>query len=127
MEGQDKQDRLTVRRISELRLEKAQVAYLSACSTAENRWGELSDEVLHVVSGFQMAGFPHVVGCLWPSIDSVCVEVASEFYSSMLGNGQGGLMRKGGVASALRDAVLKVRAENMGSPLLWAPFVHYGA
>ncbi|KFY41367.1 hypothetical protein V495_04960 [Pseudogymnoascus sp. VKM F-4514 (FW-929)] len=127
MGGQDKQDRLTVRRVSELRLEKAQVAYLSACSTAENRWGELSDEVLHVVSGFQMAGFPHVVGCLWPSIDSVCVEVASEFYSSMLGNGIEGLVRKGGVASALRDAVLKVREENIGSPLLWAPFVHYGA
>jgi len=127
VEGQDKQDRLTVEMVSELRLEKAQVAYLSACSTAEIRPGRLRDEVIHVVSGFQMAGFPHVVGCLWPSIDSVCVEVASEFYSSMLGNGLGGLVRKGGVASALRDAVLKVRAENMDSPLLWAPFVHYGA
>ncbi|KFX90204.1 hypothetical protein V490_06595 [Pseudogymnoascus sp. VKM F-3557] len=118
VEGQDEQDRLTVRKVSELRLEKAQVAYLSACSTAENISERLQDEVIHVVSGFQMAGFPHVVGCLWPSIDSVCVEVASEFYSLMLGNGGEGLVRKGGVASALRDAVLKVRAENMGSPLL---------
>lgn len=36
----------------------------------------LSDEVLHVVSGFQVAGFRQVVGCLWPSDDNVCVEVA---------------------------------------------------
>jgi CHAT domain len=124
--GQDEQDRLTVRRVSELRLKKARVAYLSACSTAENKAAQLSDEVIHVVSGFQMAGFPHVVGCLWPSIDAVCVEVASGFYSLMLGKELGGWVGRG-VASALREAVLEVRAREMGSPLTWAPFVHYGA
>ncbi|KAL2136726.1 hypothetical protein VTI74DRAFT_1767 [Chaetomium olivicolor] len=67
-EGQEaEQDRLTVHMISELSLPRAHIAYLSACSTAENRAAELSDEVIHVVSGFQVAGFPHVVGCLWPS------------------------------------------------------------
>lgn len=124
--GQDEQDTLTVRRVSELKLKKARVAYLSACSTAENKAAQLSDEVIHVVSGFQMAGFPHVVGCLWPSIDSVCVEVASGFYSVMLGKELGGWVGRG-VASALREAVLEVRAREMGSPLTWAPFVHYGA
>lgn len=58
------QDRLTVQRVSELRLRHTQVAYLSACSTAENKAARLSDEVIHVVSGFQVAGFPYVVGCL---------------------------------------------------------------
>jgi CHAT domain-containing protein len=70
------QDRLTVHRISELQsLAHARIAYLSACSTAENKAARLSDEVIHVVSGFQVAGFPHVVGCLWPSVDDVCVEI----------------------------------------------------
>ncbi|KAB5513629.1 CHAT domain-containing protein, partial [Coniochaeta sp. 2T2.1] len=70
------QDRLTVQRVSELSLAGARLAYLSACSTAETKAEQLADEVIHVVSGFQVAGFPHVVGCLWPSIDRVCVEVA---------------------------------------------------
>ncbi|KAH7114141.1 hypothetical protein B0J13DRAFT_460385, partial [Dactylonectria estremocensis] len=58
----------------------AQIAYLSACSTAENKAARLSDEVIHVVSGFQVAGFPHVVACLWPTGDSECVGVAKRFY-----------------------------------------------
>ncbi|KAN0071329.1 hypothetical protein V8E54_010760 [Elaphomyces granulatus] len=49
-----------------------------------NKAVQLSDEVIHVVSGFQVAGFPHVVGCLWPAGDLDCVEVARRFYSSIL-------------------------------------------
>ncbi|KAN0086950.1 CHAT domain containing protein [Elaphomyces granulatus] len=120
------QDRLTAHRIAELQLGHTQIAYLSACSTAENKAAQLTDEVIHVVSGFQMAGFPHVVGCLWPAGDSECVEVARRFYSSVLrqswlatGNGE--------VASALQEAVMAVRAEDMNMPLNWAQFVHYGA
>ncbi|KAL9572093.1 hypothetical protein ACKAV7_003810 [Fusarium commune] len=45
------QDRLTVQRVSDLRLRYAQIAYLLACSTAENKAARLSDEVIHVVSG----------------------------------------------------------------------------
>jgi CHAT domain-containing protein len=121
-----KQDRLTVHRIAELQLGHTQIAYLSACSTAENKAARLSDEVIHVVSGFQVAGFPHVVGCLWPAGDSECVEVARRFYSSVLqrswsatGNGE--------VASALQEAVMAVCADDINMPLNWAQFVHYGA
>ena len=81
----------TVHRVSELSLARARIAYLSACSTAENKAARLSDEVIHVVSGFQVVGFPHVVGCLLPSIDGVCVEVASGFYGSLLQRGTTGL------------------------------------
>ncbi|KAN0078802.1 CHAT domain containing protein [Elaphomyces granulatus] len=102
------------------------IFYLSACSTAENKAARLSDEVIHVVSGFQVAGFPQVVGCLWPAGDLECVEVARRFYSSVLqqswsamGNGEG--------ASALQEAVMAVRAEDINMPLNWAQFVHYGA
>ncbi|KAB5581191.1 CHAT domain-containing protein [Coniochaeta sp. 2T2.1] len=120
------QDRLTVRRVSELSLAGARLAYLSACSTAETKAEQLADEVIHVVSGFQVAGFPHVVGCLWPSIDRVCVEVASRFYSSLLRPGNSGWDDRA-VASSLREAVMAARATEMGMPLAWAQFVHYGA
>jgi CHAT domain-containing protein len=109
------QDKLTVETISETNLPNAWLAYLSACSTAENKAKRLSDEVIHVASGFLVAGFPHVIGCLWPSNDRVCVEMAKEFYSSLLEWGsqwQDELM-----ALALRKAVLKVRADNMEMPL----------
>jgi CHAT domain-containing protein len=76
------QDRLTVQKVSEMDLRNAKIAYLSACSTAQNEAARLSDEVIHVVSGFQVAGFPHVIGCLWPSNDRICVQVADRFYRS---------------------------------------------
>ncbi|KAK2601561.1 hypothetical protein QQS21_004879 [Conoideocrella luteorostrata] len=120
------QDRLTVQRVSELRLRHAQIAYLSACSTAESKAAELSDEVIHVVSGFQIAGFPHVVGCLWPAGDSECVEVAKRFYSLVLRGSQLAI-NNNEVASALQGAVMAVRAGDLDMPLNWAQFVHYGA
>jgi CHAT domain-containing protein len=50
--------------VSELKLERVRIAYLSACSTAENKAARLRDEVIHIVSGFQVAGFAHVIGYL---------------------------------------------------------------
>ncbi|PNP54011.1 hypothetical protein FNYG_15655 [Fusarium nygamai] len=123
--GHMEQDLLTVHDISGLNLTRARMAYLSACSTAQNKVAKLSDEVIHVVSGFQIAGFPHVVGCLWPSMDWACVEVADGFYSSLLKSG-GPDWDSAGVASALREAVMAVRAKEMSMPLTWAQFVHYG-
>ncbi|EWZ86328.1 hypothetical protein FOWG_09905 [Fusarium oxysporum f. sp. lycopersici MN25] len=119
------QDRLTVRRVSDLRLKSAQIAYLSACSTAENKAERLSDEVIHIVSGFQVAGFPHVIGCLWPAGDSECVEVAKRFYSLVLQQNQSVINNE--VSSALHEAVMAVRVEDLDMPLNWAQFVHYGA
>tara|TARA_R110002003_G_scaffold2127_2_gene24114 strand:+ start:5245 stop:6489 length:1245 start_codon:yes stop_codon:yes gene_type:complete len=115
------QDILSVRAVSQTHLSRAEIAYLSACSTAQNQVMKLADEVLHVVSGFQVAGFRHVVGCLWPSDDKVCVEVAKSFYSE-LGQGRN-------TALALHKAVVKVRESRdyYKRPLLWAQYVHFGA
>ncbi|KAK6827168.1 hypothetical protein PG987_010509 [Apiospora arundinis] len=119
------QDRLTVGRISEMKLPRARLAYLSACSTAQNQVENLSDEVIHVVSGFQLAGFSHVIGCLWPSIDRVCLEVAGRFYSFLFSQPLG-QWEESHVALAIREAVMEVRAENFNLPLYWAQYVHYG-
>lgn len=121
-----KEDTLTVYRISNLSLPHARLAYLSACSTAQNKVAQLTDEVIHVVSGFQVAGFPHAVGCLWPSVDRVCVYVAKEFYGSLLRRDGAGWTDRD-VASALREAVMVVKTADFDMPLNWAQFVHYGA
>ncbi|CAG9984579.1 unnamed protein product [Clonostachys byssicola] len=119
------QDRLTVKMISEMDLKHAKLAYLSACSTAQNKVENLSDEVIHVVSGFHVAGFSHVVGCLWPSNDRVCVEVARLFYSSLFAQDRR-KWNNGKVACALREALMVVRADDITMPLNWAQYVHYG-
>jgi CHAT domain-containing protein len=54
---QPEQDIMPVRGISEANLEHARIAYLSACSTAENRVAQLADEVIHVVRND--SGAPH--------------------------------------------------------------------
>jgi tetratricopeptide (TPR) repeat protein len=121
------QDVLTVQIVSELKLKNAAIAYLSACSTAENKAARLADEVIHVVSGFQVAGFRHVVGCLWRSCDPICVIVAMNFYSRLLGSDGGETRSNREVASALHGSILAVRSEWWKQPLKWAQFVHYGA
>ncbi|WKT54200.1 Tetratricopeptide-like helical domain superfamily [Fusarium oxysporum f. sp. vasinfectum] len=126
LQNQGEEDRLTVQKVSELNLRNARIAYLSACSTAENKAARLLDEVIHVVSGFQVAGFPHVIGCLWPSIDRICVDVAGRFYVSLL-RGKTDCWDDREVASALRVAVMEVRKTELRMPLVWAQFVHFGA
>ena len=124
-----RQDILSVREVSQAHLSRAEIAYLSACSTAQNQAIKLSDEVLHVVSGFQVAGFRHVVGCLWPSDDKVCVDVAKSFYSEL---GQDRAAKRDddrATALALHKAAVKVRESDKyrKRPLLWAQYVHFGA
>jgi CHAT domain-containing protein len=123
-----RQDILTVRNMCENHHALGEIAYLSACSSAENRATNLVDEVLHVVSGFQVAGFRHVIGCLWPSDDNVCVEVARSFYVELCRNGTLNYNDRD-VAMTLHKAVSEVSKsdEYRKRPLHWAQYVHYGA
>lgn len=73
--------------------------------------------MIYIVSGFQVAGFPNVVGSLWQAGDEEYKQVASFFYSSLLKHG--GLSAAGGrrVAEVLYGAVMAVRGEDMDMPL----------
>jgi len=55
--------------------------------------------VIHVVSGFQVAGSAHVIGCLWPSLDTVCVEVVRQFGVQQFGVLQFGISQRWAVCS----------------------------
>ena len=57
-----------------------------------------------------MAGFLHVVGCLWPSKDRVYVEVASRFYASPFGQ-EKLRWENGEMAAALREVAIAARCE----------------
>ncbi|KAJ5559968.1 CHAT domain-containing protein [Penicillium frequentans] len=118
---------LTVETIVKMDLKRARIAYLSACSTAENRATKLLDEAIHLVSGFQVAGFAHVLGTMWPAPDLVSRDVAVGFYQNLAA-----LLVKPGVdngravAEAFHLAVKEVRSEFEDQPLFWAQFVHFG-
>jgi CHAT domain-containing protein len=119
-------DKLTVRRISETALGRAWMAYLSACSTAEVKAGPLADEVLHLVSGFQVAGFGHVIGSLWSADDAVCVTMAKLFYKHLIRKRDAEDGNRT-VAEALHCAVMRVRSDYLQEPLRWTLYIHSGA
>ena len=119
-------DRLSVDDIARLELPSAHLAYLSACSTADNSSTRLADEVIHLVSGFQVAGFPHVIGAMWPSMDQICVDMARVFYQKFCGIDPG-MIVDGSVARVLRSTVVEIRKQWWMEPLCWAQYVHFGA
>lgn len=119
-------DKLTVQEMANLNLGQAWLAYLSACSTAENKVSGLYDEVLHLASSFQVAGFGHVIASMWPCEDVICSQVANIFYRRLTQNNDKNWSNKA-VAAALHAAVMEIRTENPGQPHLWAQYIHTGA
>ncbi|OCK75295.1 hypothetical protein K432DRAFT_308871 [Lepidopterella palustris CBS 459.81] len=105
---------------------RAWIAYLSACSTAGMRTSRLADQGLYTSGAFQVAGFAHVVGSLWPVNDEVCVDVARVFYERRITpQGEPGQNRR--VAAALREAVLHIRQRDPSSWRKWGAYIHSGA
>lgn len=122
-----------------MRPQDAQLAYLSACSTAENLAEELVDEVIHTASSFQLLGFPHVIGTLWEAGNSGAIKIAEEFYGSLIENAIGGMdgALSDNVAFSLHKAVQTLRengtlgVRKISHPrrdvISWAPFIYIGA
>ncbi|CAH0054873.1 unnamed protein product [Clonostachys solani] len=126
------------------------LAFLSACSSGQNKGKDLADESLHMISAMQLAGFRHVIGTLWGIFDQPCVEVADTFYATL--HNCGGLTHDA-VALGLHLAVRKLRdgkgdGPEKGRPKVfvdgqlvensprvavsqllstaWLPYVHFG-
>ncbi|EOD63471.1 hypothetical protein H480_36830 [Amycolatopsis vancoresmycina DSM 44592] len=109
---------LPVEAISRLPLETADLAYLSACSTAAR--GRYADEP-NLASAFQLAGFRHVVASLWPLTDAVAAEAARFFYRTL-----GDTPTADGTAHAVRATARDLRSRYPDRPDLWAALVHSG-
>ncbi|KAI8666354.1 CHAT domain-containing protein [Fusarium keratoplasticum] len=120
-------DKLTVPQFLALNnLQKPWIAFLSACTTASMGTFRLGDEGLHLSGALQIAGFSHVIGSLWPVEDEVGVEVARAFYENLIGVAPDSVDDEM-VASALREAVIKVRQHYPSSWTKWAAYIHSGA
>ncbi|KAF5582945.1 30S ribosomal S17P protein [Fusarium pseudocircinatum] len=145
---------LKVSDLMELKLHKDPpfMAYLSACSTGKQEFGDLLDESIHLTGACQLAGFQHVIGSLWSVSDWSSSQVAEDVYKRLTCQPTNDAC----VVKALHFAVRKFRAcpalYNRGAvgdafrngditeiptsydavtfkgtdPALWAPYIHVG-
>jgi len=122
------------------------LAYLSACSTGDNKDDKLLDEGIHLMGACQLSGFRHVIGSLWEVSDKHCVDAAKDVYNTMTKAS----MSDASVSQGLHNAVLNLRdgrggtgmtresrnarlieteetQESMiGDPFIWAAYIHMG-
>jgi tetratricopeptide (TPR) repeat protein len=119
-------ERLTFRYLARHNNDSAKVACLLACCTAKNEDEHLIDEMLHIVTGFQLAGFPHVIGSMWPVDDEIAIAL-SEAFTERISKIDGD---DDAITRALHDSVNAKRRMGArkvsGDVLGWAPFVHFG-
>ena len=115
---------LTLLDLIQARLPNAELAFLSACHSAE---GDLTtpDETVHLAAALQFCGFRSVVGTLWEMDDRDGPIVSKEFYKYMFRN-PGNKADFRDSAEALNMAIRALRKN--GVPLeRWILFVHIGA
>jgi hypothetical protein len=138
-EGETEAQHLSIAELSTMQLKNARLAYLSACSTAENLSGLLADEVIHTAGSFQLLGFQQVIGTFWEAGNKEALKVAEGFYDNWLGTSKGdwGGEFTGAVADALHRSILALRDEGIPrvrrtatdprkDVISWAPFIHIG-
>jgi CHAT domain-containing protein len=116
---------LTVADLASVRLSDARLAYLSACGTAISGAEGLADEAIHITSAFQLAGFPHVVGTLWPVIDEVASAFAVTFHAAL--GARAARFEPARTALALHETANQARAWFPAHPMTWAGYIHVGA
>ena len=109
---------LSVTELSELNLDRAELAYLSACSTARGD-RRLVNESIHIASAFQIAGYRDVIATLWTVLDETSTDIADGFYRALLAEEK--------PAKALHLAVRRMREEYPNFSSVWAAYIHVGA
>jgi len=106
-EAEKKMNKLTVQQILKINLKRVRIVYLLACSTVEHWVAEMIDEVIHLVSEFQMAGFSHVIASMWSMDDEVCMKMAEKVYE-WLKNGYAVQANNEAVVVAVHNLIMKI-------------------
>ncbi|MET9803384.1 CHAT domain-containing protein [Streptomyces sp. NPDC006368] len=110
---------LSLRAITNLRLTRAEFAFLSACETHRGSI-ILADEAITFATALQLAGFRDVVGTLWPIDDAFAAKVADLVHDHLL------QPEPPDPATALHTALRTLHEQRPQAVLSWAPYVHVG-
>ena len=108
---------LTVGDLVQLRHDRAELAFLSACETTTGDT-RLLDEAVHLAAAFRLLGYRHVIAGQWHLADAPAPAVADAVYARLTDAGAAG--------PALHRAVRQLRANYPDRPLVWAPYTHSG-
>jgi tetratricopeptide (TPR) repeat protein len=126
--GDGDESQVSISAVRDLNL-RGSLAYLSACQASMSSHG-LLDEGIHIAGAFQLAGYRHVVGTLWPIDDRIAVDMAADFYNGLISGGAGGSVLEhidvSGVAISLHHATRRLRERYPQIPFIWAAFTHWG-
>lgn len=138
--SEGRSDLLTIRELDGLIRQDAQIAYLSACSTAASFSLPLMDESIHLANTFHLIGFPHVIGTMWEADNCAAAKVAGIFYSELVRNmglARGEDSLQDVVPYALHQAIQAFQEDRRGKSrrrgtliediIAYAPFIHVGA
>ncbi|KAI0266205.1 CHAT domain-containing protein [Gloeopeniophorella convolvens] len=121
-------DRLTLLDIIRSQVPNAELAFLSACHTAELADTKDPDEMLHLAAAMQYCGFRSVVGTMWELADPDGKDMAKYFYGRLLSpRWDTGVPIAERSAKALQFAVQRLRQKKGMTTERWVNFVHYGA
>lgn len=91
-----------------------------SCPHARPPDDRLTDEAIHLASAFQLAGYRHVIGTLWPINDRLAARIAEAVYQGLASAGASG------AAAALHAATRRIRDERPDFPFHWAAHIHVG-
>ena len=115
---------LPITEISQLHLQNAELAYLSACATARGSL-ELADEAVHAASAFQLAGYAQVVATQWEVADTMAAALTVKFYAELAAAITNGTSLP--AATALHKVTRDLRDRYRDHPAVWAAYLHAGA
>ncbi|MFC5218408.1 CHAT domain-containing protein [Streptomyces coerulescens] len=113
---------LTVADLAGIRHDRAEFAFLAACSTAVGGT-RLPDEVITLTSALQHSGYQEVIGTLWSVPDRSAVRVTRTLYDQLALDGR---LLPSRSARALHKAVCAERERLPEHPSAWVPFLHVG-
>jgi CHAT domain-containing protein len=118
---------LTVTDLSNLRLDRADLAVLSACSTALTGT-RLPDEPIHLSAACQLAGYRHVIATLWPLDDEIAADTTGIIYHHLTTTTPDGSAALDAERAALAThrATRGLRYQLRDQPSLWAMLTHTG-
>ncbi|GAA2592299.1 hypothetical protein GCM10010435_83790 [Winogradskya consettensis] len=113
---------LTIAALADLPATQAEFAFLAACATAAGG-DQVYDEWISLTAALMNAGFPAVVGTLWPVADAPTARITKRIYEHII---VGQIVVHTLSAAALHQAALTERHESPNHPSTWVSFVHYG-
>ena len=109
-----------------MKLEGADLAFLSACKTSTGD-EKLSEEAIHLAAGMLAAGYRGVIATMWSIYDQHGAQVAKDFYAGLISHGlEPEQLNTDNAARALHYSTQNLRRQLSDSVFDWIPYVHFG-